>query len=133
MSMPSKRTEGAYRWLRRVAGCVLALLLIGIGGTHGVLYVEGRSMEPTLYPGDAIVYSRMPSTPQQGDLVVFEHGDILVAHRVAGLMRDGSLRTRGDANESLDASPVDSTDVRGTIVAILPVGRLMAKVAALRD
>lgn len=90
-------------------------------------------MEPALSAGDVIVYRRPGVSWQRGDLVVFEHGGTLVVHRVAGLLRGGSLRTRGDANESLDAAPVGPDDVRGKVLAVVPVGRLTAWLAGSLD
>jgi len=79
-------------------------------------------MEPALYPGDLIVYRRIGHEPLRGDLVVFRHDGSLVVHRVVRVYEDGSLTMRGDANTSSDASPVDGDDVRGTVLAVVPMG-----------
>lgn len=131
MSMPSKRAETRHGWLRKVAEALAALTLVALGWTHGVLFVEGGSMEPALSPGDLIVYRRVGAALEPGELVVFEHGGALVVHRVAGLMRDGSLRTRGDANASLDATPVSGDDVRGEVLAVVPSGKAAKRLAGL--
>lgn len=94
-----------------------------------MVYVEGASMEPALWAGDLIVYRRVGMVPDRGDLIVFEHGGTLVVHRVAGLLRDGSVRTRGDANDTLDASPVDKEDLRGEVLLVVPAGRLATGLA----
>lgn len=90
-------------------------------------------MEPALYPGDLIVYRKGADTPNNGDLVVFEHRESLVVHRVAALLRDGTLKTRGDANESVDSEPVAAGDVRGEVLLILPAGRAVHALAARCD
>jgi signal peptidase len=122
--MPSKSDNVWALWLRRIAGAVLALVALVLAWSHGMLYVEGGSMRPALYPGDLIVYTRVAVEPQQGDLTVFAHDGDLVVHRVVGVEPDGSLRMRGDANAAADVEPVDRNDVRGVVVAVVPAGRV---------
>lgn len=86
-------------------------------------------MEPALHAGDVIVYRRTGAVLAQGDLVVFEHRDSLVVHRVAGVLRGGALRTRGDANDVVDAEPVPASAVRGEVAFTIPAGTLMASLA----
>lgn len=112
---------------------MLALVVVLAGWTHGVLYVEGGSMEPALSAGDLIVYRRLGAVPRRGDLVVFSHGGELVVHRVAGVLRDGALRTRGDANESVDHDRVGAGAVRGVVTFAVPSGRWVSDLAALVD
>jgi signal peptidase I len=131
--MPNKSTDRRWRLLRGVAEALFALVLLGVGWTHGFVYVEGGSMQPALSAGDVVIYRRHVDGLRRGDLVLFEHGGSLVVHRVAGVRRDGSLRTRGDANRTLDAQPVPTDDVRGRIVLVIPAGRVASRVAALTD
>ena len=131
--MPSRPTDARGLRLRSVAEALLALTLVALGWTHGVLYVEGGSMEPALHAGDLIVYRRTGAVPVPGDLVVFEHRGTLVVHRVAGVLRDGALRTRGDANDVVDAEPVLASAVRGEVAFTFPVGRLVASLAQADD
>lgn len=119
--------------LRVVAEVMLAVTLVALGWTHGVLYVEGGSMEPALHAGDLIVYRRMGAVFGRGDMVVFEHDGTLVVHRVAGVLRDGALRTRGDANHVVDGEPVPASAVRGEVALTVPVGRLAASLAEAHD
>jgi signal peptidase I len=131
--MPSRHTDARFRVARRVAGFLLALVIVATGWTHGVLSVQGGSMEPALHAGDLVVYQRRSARVRAGDMVLFEHGDALVVHRVAAVLRDGRLRTYGDANRSLDVDPVEPQSVRGRIVAVVPTGALVARLAALRE
>lgn len=128
--MPSSPTDERYRWVRRLAEPLAALVIVALGFTHGFVYVEGGSMEPALFPGDVVVYRRNAPHPVRGELVLFEHDGGLVVHRVAGIDREGDLRTCGDANDSLDAEPVTPEDVRGIVVVVVPTGRMMARLAA---
>lgn len=123
--MQSKSDSAWAVWLRRVAGVALAAVALVLAWSHGVLYVEGGSMRPTLYPGDLIVYMRVAAEPQRGDLAVFAHDGDLVVHRVVRVKPDGSLRMRGDANTAADVEPVDRNDIRGVVVAVVPAGRVV--------
>lgn len=121
--MPSRRTEALPGIARRVLGTVLALVLLALGWCYGVLYVEGESMRPALGAGDVIVYRRYGQAPGVGEMVVFEHRDSLVVHRVLALSRGDALRTKGDANSVPDIAPVESARVKGTVVFVVPSGR----------
>lgn len=90
-------------------------------------------MEPTLGPGDIAIYRRHAPATVKGDLVLFEHDGDLVVHRVAGVQNDGSLRTRGDANDALDVQPVAERCVRGHVVLVIPSGQAAGRLAALLD
>jgi signal peptidase len=127
--MPSRPTDARGSRFRSIAEAVLAVTLVALGWTHGVLYVEGGSMEPALHAGDVIVYRRVGATLDQGDLVVFEHRGTLVVHRVAGVLRTGALRTRGDANDVMDAEPVPPDAIRGEVALTVPAGRVVAALA----
>ena len=60
----------------------------------------GRSMIPTLRPGDEIVVEPVPiEALQPGDLILFQGGRELVCHRLVGVS-GGALLTRGDAGSS---------------------------------
>ncbi|MDO9556593.1 MAG: S24/S26 family peptidase [Coriobacteriia bacterium] len=82
-------------------------------------------MQPTLAPGDLVVYRRGGRGAGEGDIVFFDKegwpGGVL--HRVVCLEPDGSLRTCGDANDVPDREYVDRTYVRGVVVAVLPLGK----------
>jgi len=131
--MPNSSGSAWHDWLRRIAGTLLALVTLALGWSHGVLYVEGGSMQPSLYPGDLIVYRRIGHEPVRGDLVVFRHDGALVVHRVVRIASDGALTMRGDANRTSDSSPVSPDDVRGTVLAVLPAGRAAARLVAASD
>lgn len=118
-----------HRRVARWSKVLLAAVIVIVGWTHGVLYVEGASMEPALSPGDIIVYRRIGVQLARRDMVVFEHRETLVVHRVAGVLRGGRLRTRGDANETFDAVPVELHDVQGEVVLVLPSGKLAVRLA----
>lgn len=120
--MPSSRTRDSWGLARRTAGVASVLLAGVLLWAYGVLFVEGGSMEPALHAGDVLVFRRSSAGLCGGDLVVFEHRDALVVHRVVATLTDGTIRTQGDANRSVDAEPVTQGAVRGEVVAVVPVG-----------
>lgn len=130
--MQNKRTDERFAGVRRAAGLIAAIVLIALGWTHGVIVVTGGSMAPALCEGDLLVYRRHGTPPVNGELVLFEHRGGLVVHRVVGVLRDGGLRTRGDANASADVTPVEPDTVRGSVVAVVPSGKLVTRLAAWR-
>jgi len=127
--MQSKYADALYAALRRATGAALVGVLIACGWCHGVLFVEGGSMVPSVSAGDVVIYRRVAPRLVPGDLVVFQHGGALVVHRVAGVLRGGRLRTRGDANRSIDPVPVEAGDVKGEVVLVVPLGAVVTRLA----
>ena len=84
---------------------------------YGWAVVLSGSMEPAMSVGDLIIVSE--SAPYtEGDVVVFQSGNMLVVHRVTAIDGD-SVTTQGDANNTADA-PVPKDAVKGKVIATLP-------------
>lgn len=67
------------------------------------LHVQGRSMWPTLRPGDEVqITSVSPETLRPGDWIVVRGTSAPLIHRFLGFTRDGRLRTKGDAHRAPD-------------------------------
>lgn len=114
----------------------IAVLLLGAASGLGAVLVAvrafavevaGRSMEPTLQPGDWLVAVRA-GTIERGDLVVVRHPtrDLELVKRVAGLPGEGDLGPDrylvvGDnPEESTDGrafGPVERSAIAGVVVA----------------
>ena len=105
---------------------VAVALTVAAATTHGVALVTGGSMEPAILAGDVIVYRR-GALPGRGEAAVFEDERALVVHRTVRVDGRGGVVTKGDANPSEDVGVVDLGDMRGTVVAVLPFGRLFAQ------
>lgn len=105
-----------------VAALVLAC------ATHGAVIVAGGSMEPTLSPGDVCIYRRTASV-RPGQMVVFEREDGagLVVHRAVTVGLRGEVRSKGDANESVDRDLVAREYVKGPVTVAVPLGRLVRR------
>jgi nickel-type superoxide dismutase maturation protease len=89
--------------------------------------VQGRSMEPTLHPGDTVWVDRSAfrqALPVTGDLVVAKHPfrrDQRLVKRVKQVTIDGRIELIGD-------NPQESTDSRGlgSLDPLLLLGRVCA-------
>ncbi|MCL6537241.1 MAG: hypothetical protein K6T28_01420 [Acidothermus sp.] len=113
----------ARAWLWFLAGCVAVTFVPLAFGWHPYL-VQTGSMKPRIQPGD-VVLAAPQHDPRKlvGHVTVFvdptRHGEI-VTHRVLRLNPDGTLLTKGDANQSPDSAPVAMSQVRG-------MGRLLVR------
>lgn len=109
------------RPLRLAASAGIPLLLLAglwLSGLRAVVVVSG-SMEPAVGIGD-IAIVRTGVEPGIGDIALYEHGKSLVLHRVVGENPQG-FTTKGDANPAPDPWTVRPGDVRGVMVARLPL------------
>lgn len=108
---------------------VLALLLVGarLAGLQ-VFTVLSGSMEPTYHTG-ALIYVKKtdPYTVKEGQPITFMLDENTVAtHRVVGIVPDEEdesvirFRTKGDANDSEDATLVHYKNVIGIPVFTIP-------------
>jgi signal peptidase len=153
---PRPFATGHARTVTGAVGSVLFGLLIGglmltFVATHFLGYriatIQSFSMKPTLDRGDIII-TRPASIDdaKAGDIIVFEEGTqqkLLVAHRVynvlpvttnitnttTGEVTTGHttlLRTKGDANASVDAQVVDASTFKGEVLLTIPsIGLLL--------
>ncbi|MBN1978653.1 MAG: S24/S26 family peptidase, partial [Anaerolineae bacterium] len=89
------------------------------------LRVRGRSMWPTLRPGDQVtVESAATDHLQPGDWVLLQGREALFLHRFLGFTREGLLLTKGDGHRAPD-SPWPPDALRGRAVAVSRQGRTM--------
>ena len=85
--------------------------------------VAGSSMHPALHAGDVVMVHRGASPAQADVVLVRQAGHSQVLHRVISVLPDRRVRTQGDANPVADRELINGRDIRGTVVAVLPVGR----------
>ncbi len=123
-----------------VAAVVIALIATQLLGFHA-LGIASDSMAPVLQRGDLVITRPAPiTTVSNGDIVAFDEGEftrITVVHRVVGVInvtvnttdsKTGAkssettrlLRTKGDANPTLDGVPVATDRFRGVVFVSLP-------------
>lgn len=119
--------------LRKLATWVVSTL-IGLLLVFSVLSLFGivlfrtvltESMVPTINRGDLVVGLSWVK-PNSGDIAIYSMHDASgthrqdVVHRVISISDSGDLTFKGDGNKSQDAFAAKSSDVKGTIVAIIP-------------
>ncbi|HET9186340.1 MAG TPA: signal peptidase I [Acidothermaceae bacterium] len=110
---------------------LLFTLVIGAAGTLAVVawhqgyriyVVHTGSMVPALNPGDAVLDRPASTSVSPGEIVTFgvhSGPDSVVTHRVASVS-DGNIKTKGDANRSVDPWTVQASDVVGSKLLTLP-------------
>ena len=116
-------------WLWFLGGCLVVTLLPLLFGWRPYV-VESSSMAPRIKVGDVIL-AAPEHNPQRllGRVTVFHDpdpgrvGDIK-SHRVVAINSDGTLTTKGDANQS-----VDSVHVK--VSAVVGLGRLLVRYVGL--
>ncbi|MCD8365665.1 MAG: signal peptidase I [Clostridiales bacterium] len=104
-----------------VAAVIVVIRLMG----WNMYSVDSYSMTPT-YPINSLVVVKTvePETIQVGDVItyVFNEDGVLVTHRVTDIdYSNQTFTTKGDANDSEDASPVLWGNLVGKVVVGIPV------------
>lgn len=92
---------------------VYALICIPYVFKYKPLVVLTGSMEPKFKVGSIIYYKNVPIEEiKVGDAITFKMGDSLVSHRVYSIS-DGLYETKGDANNTVDATRIKPSDILG--------------------
>lgn len=99
-----------------------ALVIPKILGYEQYAVLSG-SMEPEI-PVGAIVYTKAAAgdSLKAGDIITYEiTGNTRVTHRIVSIDEaEGTVVTKGDANDAEDASPVRFENIRGVYVFDIP-------------
>lgn len=105
---------------------LLAFLLAGVRLLGLQVYtVLSGSMEPEYRTG-SVIYVRQADTDtlEAGDVITFRlSGSTIATHRIIEVIEEDGrrlFRTKGDANDVEDASPVSESNVIGTPVFTIP-------------
>ncbi len=118
------------RIVRRVTFGSLVLLVVAAAALAGIGWHQGYrlyvvhtgSMVPALRPGDAVLDRPAPRAVHPGEVVTFSiHSgpDSVVTHRVVSV--DGSVvKTKGDANRTVDPWTLSMAQIVGTAVVLMP-------------
>ena len=124
-----KKIWNGFTTVMVVLVLILAILLVGVRfvGLKPFVVLSG-SMEPTYHVG-SLIYVREadPQDLQPGDAITFLATETtVVTHRIADVVPDEDdpdtlwFITKGDANQSEDASPVHYRNVIGKAVFSIP-------------
>ncbi|HEY3317324.1 MAG TPA: S24/S26 family peptidase [Coriobacteriia bacterium] len=121
---------------RRSGAVLLDVVAIGAlavaASAFGVSVVSGGSMEPALARGDLVLYRKGPGQVGSGRMVLLGTPRGEYVHRVVVRTARETILTRGDANPIADREETSVAAVRGTVVAVVPSGRLFPRLAASR-
>lgn len=135
--------------VRRVASRIVSALLIitavvvllaGVAVVVGtrvygyrVVTVETGSMEPTIHVGSVVVGRPVPgSTLRQGDVITFlpPARGFVVTHRVYSI-KGNSVRTKGDANGSIDPWDLSRKSAFIKLQTVVPYAGTLVKLLRL--
>ncbi len=73
MEQKTKRYAGLYDWVEIITTALILITLI-FTFMFRLVNVDGTSMETTLYDRERLILSRLPYTPERGDIVVISRG-----------------------------------------------------------
>ncbi len=117
--------------------CVISILII-LSVTAMFLFhikpviVVSGSMEPVMETGSLALINTRDLDVEEGEVIAFERGDILVTHR-AVRETEGGWITKGDNNDCEDPGVVSKDSIRGTTFLWLPkVGYVLEAFRPLR-
>jgi signal peptidase len=130
------------RALPKVLGIVLLAVFVAyaapqVVGAQGSYVVLSGSMEPAISTGDVVfVYETNPAEISEGDVITYRRGETEtpITHRVVEVVeRPGegpAFRTKGDANQDPDPSPVPASNVLGRVpvVSIPILGTVLVRI-----
>ena len=113
-----------------VAGWLVLILAVGAFGfgLEPVVITSG-SMRPLIRPGDVVLLHPAEDAASlgPGTVVTFEdpaRPQVLTTHRITAINRDGTYRTRGDANSDVDSTPVAPDAIVGVARILVPLAGL---------
>ena len=121
-----KKALNAFLWLVLGVALICAIAQGLFGLPWGVSVISGTSMEPTFIADDIVIvapYFSALSSPQPGDIIVFEKEDgrSLVIHRVLEITDDG-LITQGDnlaePDQEMGVAPVVDSRIKGVVPTV---------------
>lgn len=119
-------------WIIITISVAILILVIGIKVTGIQLYtVLSGSMEPNYPTGSLIAVKEIePQELKEKDVITYKlSGETIATHRIIEVLdgEDGlKFRTKGDANDDPDASPVLAENVIGTPFLTIPKGGFAA-------
>ena len=110
-----------YVLLAILFSIVLAVNLLSSGKLkYTVVSIGSGSMSPIISKGDAVIYEKYDgSLIDVGEILVFKKENKMVVHRIIEVVEvsEGEYvyYTKGDANESPDGYPIETSDILGIV------------------
>ncbi|NJD98977.1 signal peptidase I [Thermococcus sp. LS1] len=87
-----------------------------------ISYAYSGSMEPTINKGDIFFINPLARSPEAGDIIVFQTGNVWTVHRVYAVTEGGYI-TKGDNNIATDQQshnipPIPGDRIAGTVITL---------------
>ena len=120
------RLFGMLILLAVIAACLPVTVPRYLG--YEVFHIVSGSMEPSIPVGSVIYVEPIaPDAVIRGDIIAFNSGDSVIAHRVVtNQVVEGYYTTKGDANDGEDLSDVKYSQLIGRVVYHIPIlGQLL--------
>ena len=134
---PSKKKTNPLKIIGKLFNIVIWILIIVMLGIllltvlskrtdvfgYRLYTIMSGSMEPTIHVRDAVITQAIDD-PQNGDVIAYENGNAITVHRIIKVYTEGENRlyeTKGDNNNSKDDGLVQKTQIKGKVVARLPI------------
>lgn len=118
-------------WARRlgVLAVGIALIAAGLGVVHtcSVVSVAGGSMAPALLPADIVLVMRTRDVSRGDIALLVSPSGSRYLHRIVSVDPNGSVETRGDANEIDDFDPTPRGRILGRVVRVIPAGTVLER------
>lgn len=110
-----KRRSSTVGWVIGIT--ILTALGLCMRFVTPTFIVSSGSMAPRL-PVGTIIVTHPSSDLHAGDVITFTADNEVITHTLIGYRADGSLVTKGDANQSYDVfkAPVEQSDVIGKTI-----------------
>ncbi|TDA67761.1 MAG: signal peptidase I [Clostridia bacterium] len=116
--------ESPAGWIMVSAvGVLFIWFSLGLLNYYPTVVLTG-SMRPGIQPGDVVIVVKTTmSKVKKGDVIQVQHTGLPVMHRVVEVGGEGEsryFRTKGDANNAVDAEPVFAQNLRGKVIYVVP-------------
>jgi signal peptidase len=106
-----------------LSGLLVWTVLPAVIGWQPSVVMTG-SMMPRIHPGDVVVTRPVdPATLRKKHVIRFvdpANPSRHLMHRISFIRSDGTLTTRGDANPTVDSTPVPTANVDGVAILRIP-------------
>lgn len=97
---------------------IVIILISGIF-SYKMIAIGSDSMNPVYYRGDAVIYKEKKINEiKEEDILVFNYNGAIITHRVVNIItKDDKIyfQTKGDNNNDVDPTLVDSSNVYGVV------------------
>ena len=105
-----------------IAASALVLLFVVLPLFNYQPYIVlSGSMEPVVHTGAVTVINKNDTDISEGDIIAYQlNDDVAVTHRVIAIDENNRYITKGDANDIVDFTPIEQSQIIGTYAFQVP-------------